>query len=96
MSYEHELIKDLILEKYADLRREDIVIENVHHMNGVSFLQIAQKEMILIDFYTTISKDVHGMRREFIKKQNLTFDMDEYEQRLTQRIRDNKLDDLGL
>jgi len=88
MSYEHELIKDLILEKYADLRREDIVIEKVH--SGF------KNEMILIDFYTTIVKDVHGMRREFIKKQNHTFGMDEYNQRLTQSIRDNKLNDLGL
>lgn len=84
----YELIKDLILEKYTDLRREDIVIEKVH--SGF------KNEMILIDFYTTILKNVYGVQREFIKKQNHTFGMYEYNQRLTQSIREDKLNDLGI
>lgn len=84
----YELIKDLIIEKYSDLRREDIVIEKVH--SGF------KEERFLIDFYTTIIKDVHGTQREFIKRQNYTFGMDEYNQRLTQSIRENKFNDLGI
>lgn len=88
MNYDNELIKDLIIEKEPTINREDIVIEKVH--SGF------KKEMILIDFYTTIIKDVHGTQREFIKRQNHTFEIDEYNKRLTQRIRDNKLKELGI
>jgi len=86
MNYDNELIKDLIIEKEPTINREDIVIENVHVFRSI----------ILIDFYTKIVKDVHGMQREFIKQQNHTFGQDEYNKRLTQSIRDNKLNDLGL
>jgi len=84
----YELIKDLIIEKYSDLRREDIVIDSVY--SGF------KEERFLIEFYTTIIKDVHGTQREFIKRQNYTFGIDEYNQRLTQSIRENKFNDLGI
>lgn len=83
---DYELIKDLIAEEDHSLKREEIVIEDVHIFTGV----------LLVDFYTKIVKNVLGTDREFIRQQNQTFYLDEYEQRLTEKLRQNKLDELGI
>ena len=90
MEYDHELIKDLITEKDPTLKREDIVIENVWDHN------IRMGEIIIIEFYTKIVKNVHGVERDFIKRENHTISIYEYNQRFISKQRTDKLNKLGI
>jgi hypothetical protein len=91
MGYNYDILKNLIVEKEPTIKLEDIMIENVMNISLFS-----SRPSILIEFYTKIVKDIHGMKREFTKQQNHTFTLDEYNQRLKQSIREDKLNDLGL
>ena len=80
--YSHDILKDLIVEEDADIKREDIVIEDVW-MN-------LKMTNIMIEFTT---KD---MKKEFGQSTIHTCILEEYSLRAKENSRDDKLNDLGI
>jgi hypothetical protein len=98
MEYNHDILKDLIVEKDPTIKREDIYIHNILGRMGLGALSAGgtTSHIIMVDFHTKIMKKIHGMEKEFVQHGNHSIGMDEYNQRLTTKLRDDKLNDLGI
>lgn len=74
MKFDHEIIKDFIVEKYPTTRKEDIIFENVYLHN----------EWIMAPY------------RELIWSNSFSVKLEDYELRVKEKIRENKLKELGI
>ena len=89
MIFDNELIKDIIIEKEPDIKRESIDIYNVFNIGEFG-------GYIIVNYQILIIKNVHVMEKEFTYQKNLNIKLDDYELRLKEKLRDNKLDELGI
>ena len=74
MKFDHELIKDFIIEKDPTVKRKNIIFENVY-LSG---------ELIMAPY------------RELIWSNKFSVRLEDYELRLKEKLRDNKLNELGI
>jgi hypothetical protein len=72
MKFDHELIKDFIIDKDPTVKRRDIIFENVY-LSG---------ELIMAPY------------RELIWSNKFSVKLEDYELRLKEKLRDNKLNEL--
>lgn len=84
---EYELIKDFITEKEPTIERNSIVIDRINEVKLVF-----TEDFIMVNYYFTIIKNLHGMKKEFTYKKDITINLDEYKIRL----RDKKIKELGI
>ena len=89
MIFDNELIKDIIVEKEPDIKRESIVLYDIYDIDNNGGYIIANYCIIII-------KNIHGMEKDFTYCKNLTIKQSDYEIRLKEKIRDDKLDELGI
>ena len=87
MEYDNELIKDFITEKEPTIERDKIVIDKIYEI-PLDFYE----DLIMVNYYFTVIKNVHGMKKEFTYKKDITINLDEYKIRL----RDQKIKELGI
>jgi hypothetical protein len=87
MEYDNELIKDFITEKEPTIERNSIVIDRINEVKLVF-----TEDFIMVNYYFTIIKNLHGMKKEFTYKKDITINLDEYKIRL----RDKKIKELGI
>ena len=87
IEYDNELIKDFITEKEPTIERNSIVIDRINEVKLVF-----TEDLIMVNYYFTIIKNVHGMKKEFTYKKDITINLDEYKIRL----RDKKIKELGI
>lgn len=87
IEYDNELIKDFITEKEPTIERDKIVIDRINEVKLVF-----TEDLIMVNYYFTIIKNVHGMKKEFTYKKDITINLDEYKIRL----RDKKIKELGI
>ena len=87
MEYDNELIKDFITEKEPTIERDKIVIDKIYEI-PLDFTE----DLIMVNYYFTIIKNVHGMKKEFTYKKDININLDEYKIRL----RDKKIKELGI
>ena len=87
IEYDNELIKDFITEKEPTIERDGIVIDRINEVK-LDFTE----DFIMVNYYFTIIKNVHGMKKEFTYKKDITINLDEYKIRL----RDKKIKELGI
>jgi hypothetical protein len=74
MKFDHEIIKDFIIEKDSTVKRKNIIFENVY-LSG---------ELIMAPY------------RELIWSNKFSVKLEDYELRLKEKLRDNKLNELGI
>jgi hypothetical protein len=74
MKFDHEIIKDFIIEKDPTVKRKNIIFENVY-ISG---------EWIMAPY------------RELIWSNKFSVKLEDYELRLKEKLRDNKLNELGI
>lgn len=74
MKFDHEIIKDFIIEKDSTVKRKNIIFENVY-LSG---------ELIIVPY------------RELIWSNKFSVKLEDYELRLKEKLRDNKLNELGI
>ena len=74
MKFDHEIIKDFIIEKDPTARKENIIFENVYLHN----------EWIMAPY------------RELIWSNNFSIKLEDYELRVKEKLRDDKLKELGI
>jgi len=74
MKFDHEIIKDFIIEKDPTVKRRNIIFENVY-LSG---------ELIMAPY------------RELIWSNKFSVKLEDYELRLKEKSRDNKLNELGI
>ena len=89
MIFDNELIKYIIVEKEPDIKIESIVLYDVYDIdiNG---------KCIIVNYCIMTIKNIHGMEKEFTYCKNLTIKQSDYEIRLKEKLRDDKLDELGI
>lgn len=87
MEYDNELIKDFITEKEPTIERNSIVIDRINEVKLVF-----TEDFIMVNYYFTIIKNLHGMKKEFTYKKDININLDEYKIRL----RDKKIKELGI
>ena len=87
IEYDNELIKDFITEKEPTIERNSIVIDRINEVKLVF-----TEDFIMVNYYFTIIKNLHGMKKEFTYKKDITINLDEYKIRL----RDKKIKELGI
>jgi hypothetical protein len=87
MEFDNELIKDFITEKEPTIERNSIVIDRINEVKLVF-----TEDFIMVNYYFTIIKNLHGMKKEFTYKKDITINLDEYKIRL----RDKKIKELGI
>ena len=87
IEYDNELIKDFITEKEPTIERNSIVIDRINEVKLVF-----TEDLIMVNYYFTIIKNLHGMKKEFTYKKDITINLDEYKIRL----RDKKIKELGI
>ena len=87
MEYDNELIKDFITEKEPTIERDKIVIDKIYEI-PLDFTE----DLIMVNYYFTIIKNVHGMKKEFTYKKDININLDVYKIRL----RDKKIKELGI
>ena len=87
MEYDNEIIKDFITEKEPTIERDGIVIDKILEI-PLDFID----ESIMVNYYFTVIKNVHGMMKEFTYKKDICINLDEYKIRL----RDKKIKELGI
>ena len=87
IEYDNELIKDFITEKEPTIERDGIVIDRINEVK-LDFTE----DFIMVNYYFTIIKNVHGMKKEFTYKKDININIDEYKIRL----RDKKIKELGI
>jgi uncharacterized protein YjiK len=92
MEYENELIKDFITEKEPTIERDSIVIDKILEIPLDFIEELAVVRYIMVNYYFTIVKNVHGMMKEFTYKKDININIDEYKIRL----RDKKIKELGI
>ena len=80
MIFDNELIKDIILEKEPDIKRESIGLYDVFDIDN-------DGGYIIANFCIMIIKNIHGMEKEFTYCKNLTIKQSDYETRLKEKIR---------
>ena len=85
IEYDNELIKDFITEKEPTIERNSIVIDRINEVKLVF-----TEDFIMVNYYFTIIKNLHGMKKEFTYKKDITINIDEYKIRL----RDQKIKEL--
>ena len=74
MKFDHEIIKDFIIEKDPTVKRKNIIFENVY-ISG---------ELIMAPY------------RELIWSNSFSVKLEDYELRLKEKLRIDKLDELGI
>jgi hypothetical protein len=74
MKFDHEIIKDFIIEKDPTVKRKNIIFENVY-ISG---------ELIMAPY------------RELIWSNSFSVKLEDYELRLKEKLRVDKLDELGI
>ena len=74
MKFDHEIIKDFIIEKDPTVKRRNIIFENVY-LSG---------ELIMAPY------------RELIWSNKFSVKLEDYELRLKEKSRDNKMNELGI
>ena len=89
MIFDNELIKDIIIEKEPDVKRESIDLYDVFDIDN-------NGGYIIANFCIMIIKNIHGMEKEFTYCKNLTIKQSDYEIRLKEKLREDKLDELGI
>lgn len=87
IEYDNELIKDFITEKEPTIERDKIVIDKIYEI-PLDFYE----DFIMVNYYFTVIKNVHGMKKQFTYKKDITINLDEYKIRL----RDKKIKELGI
>ena len=87
IEYDNELIKDFITEKEPTIERNSIVIDRINEVKLVF-----TEDFIMVNYYFIIIKNLHGMKKEFTYKKDITINLDEYKIRL----RDKKIKELGI
>ena len=87
MEFDNELIKDFITEKEPTIERNSIVIDRINEVKLVF-----TEDFIMVNYYFTIIKNLHGMKKEFTYKKDININLDEYKIRL----RDKKIKELGI
>ena len=87
IEYDNELIKDFITEKEPTIERDKIVIDKIYEI-PLDFYE----DFIMVNYYFTVTKNVHGMKKQFTYKKDITINLDEYKIRL----RDKKIKELGI
>jgi hypothetical protein len=90
--YDQEIIKDLIVENNPDIKREDIKIDNVWDWD----ISRRMGEYIMVDYTTLIFKNIYGHKKEFIKNSVQSIMLEQYEQRLKEKLRDENFGKLGI
>jgi hypothetical protein len=90
--YDQEILKDLIVENDPDIKREDIKIDNVWDWD----ISRRMGEYIMVDYTTLIVKNIYGHKKEFIKNSVQSIMLEQYEQRLKEKLRDENLGKLGI
>lgn len=90
--YDQEILKDLIVENDPDIKGEDIKIDNVWNWN----ISRRMGEYIIVDYTTLIVKNIYGHKKEFIKNSVQYIMLEQYEQRLKEKLRDENLGKLGI
>jgi hypothetical protein len=53
-------------------------------------------EYIMVDYTTLIFKNIYGHKKEFIKNSVQSIMLEQYEQRLKEKLRDENLGKLGI
>ena len=87
IEYDNELIKDFITEKEPTIERDKIVIDKIYEI-PLDFYE----DFIMVNYYFTVTKNVHGMKKQFTYKKDIIINLDEYKIRL----RDQKIKELGI
>ena len=83
MKFDNELIKDFIIEKYPTVKRKNIIFENVY-MSG-EWIMAPYRELIWSNpSYFVLNSNSFSVKLE------------DYELRLKEKSRDNKLNELGI
>ena len=83
MNFNYEVIKDLIIEKDPTVNRKNIIFKNVYLQNN-EYIMAPYRELIWSN----------NLQISILVKVSLS--VDEYELRLKEKLRDNKLDELGI
>jgi hypothetical protein len=94
MNYDYDLIRDLIVEKDPDIKREDIIFDYLYIEKYSNI--IIDGEWLVIPYTIKIIKFIYGMEKEFTYSKNITYSLLDYEIRLKEKIRDDKLGELGI
>ena len=89
MEYDNELIKDFITEKEPTIERDKIVIDKIYEVIDKIYKIPLD---LMVNYYFTIIKNLHGMKKEFTYKKDININLDEYKIRL----RDKKIKELGI
>lgn len=89
MEYDNELIKDFITEKEPTIERDKIVIDKIYEV--IDKIYKIPLDLI-VNYYFTVIKNVHGMKKQFTYKKDIIINLDEYKIRL----RDKKIKELGI
>jgi hypothetical protein len=89
MEYDNELIKDFITEKEPTIERDKIVIDKIYEV--IDKIYKIPLDLI-VNYYFTVIKNVHGMKKQFTYKKDIIINLDEYKIRL----RDQKIKELGI
>ena len=89
MEYDNELIKDFITEKEPTIERDKIVIDRIYEV--IDKIYKIPLDLI-VNYYFTVIKNVHGMKKQFTYKKDIIINLDEYKIRL----RDQKIKELGI
>ena len=89
MEYDNELIKDFITEKEPTIERDKIVIDKIYEVIDKIYKIPLD---LMVNYYFTVIKNVHGMKKQFTYKKDIIINLDEYKIRL----RDQKIKELGI
>ena len=89
MEYDNELIKDFITEKEPTIERDKIVIDKIYEVIDKIYKIPLD---LMVNYYFTVIKNVHGMKKQFTYKKDIIINLDEYKIRL----RDKKIKELGI
>ena len=94
MEYDNELIKDFINEKEPTIERDKIVIDKIYEaIDKIYKIPLDfTEDLIMVNYYFTVIKNVHGMKKQFTYKKDIIINLDEYKIRL----RDQKIKELGI
>jgi hypothetical protein len=82
MEHDHEIIKDIIAENNPEIKREDITIDGVWEWDSTKRMG----SYLMVETHTNDEN----------LKTTYSFEMEQYNQRLTEKLRSQRLDDLGI
>ena len=92
IEYNKEIIKDFIIEEDPSIKRESIEFIKIYDIDGI----FDSLKYIIADYCILTIREIYGMQKEFTYCKNTTIKQSDYEIRLKEKLRDDKLGELGI